>query len=239
MSKPYQERLIKAMDLADSKPNKALELLGALIKDFPTEMQPRFERAMVLLNLDDEKAAIRDLECVLQSEPEYPGARDWFARVSSGQGKVLLAAEVKLADLLAKPPDHWSANGQAWADCTGYFLQAREPARALAALGIYFERYEGRQRGYEVYAPAPYRMRARALLATNRPTDALAAIDIACAHPNSVPADKFVRVQVLLALGMQSEASAAFALLSDFRETDPYVETTAYAQSLGVHFERP
>jgi hypothetical protein len=48
-----------------------------------------------------------------------------------------------------------------------------------------------------------------------------------------------VRIQVLLALGMQSEASAAFALLSDFRATDPYVETTAYAQSLGFNFERP
>ncbi len=237
MSQPYQERLTKAMDLADSEPQKALKLLEFLIKDFPTEMQPRFERAMVFLNLDDEKSAISDLECVLRSEPEYPGARDWFARVSGGHGKHLLAAETKLADLLAKAPEHWSANGQAWADCSGYFLQAGEPARALAALDIYFERYEGRQEGYEIYAPAPYRMRAKALLAANRPTDALTAIDIACAHPSSVRADKFVRVRVLLALERQSEVRAAFALLSDFRGTDPYDETTAYAKSLGVHLE--
>jgi hypothetical protein len=59
---------------------------------------------------------------------------------------------------------HWSANGQAWADCANYFLKAGAPDRALAALDIYFEQYEEKQRGKWMYTSAPFRLRARALL---------------------------------------------------------------------------
>src|SRR5262245_59811535 len=137
MERRYQERLEEAMDVADDgKLRKALKLFESLITDFPAEMQPRFERAMVYLDIDNEKAAISDLEHVLQFEPDYPGARNWFAIVSAGQGKALLAAETSLTDLMSKAPEHWSANGQAWADCARYFLDAGDPSRALAVLDV-------------------------------------------------------------------------------------------------------
>lgn len=101
-------------------------------------------------------------------------------------------------------------------------------------LDLYFENYEGRLTGYEAYRPAPYRMRAKALLALHRADEALTAVDIACADPNSVPADGLTRVAILLALQQEPEARAAFASLSASEGTEPYAELLAYAKSLNV-----
>jgi predicted Zn-dependent protease len=96
----------------------------------PEEAQARFERAMVLLNLDRDAEAIADLEQVLKLAPEYPGTKDWYARAQAGQGRPLLAGEVSLQELQALAPEHWSGGGQAWADCADYFLKAGAPDRA-------------------------------------------------------------------------------------------------------------
>src|SRR5262249_17424974 len=138
--------------------------------------------------------------------PGYLGARKWYAIAQRDQGKPMLA-ETALEELKSQAPEHWSANGQAWADCAQYFLEAGAPERALEALDIYFARYDGKQ-GYEVYAPAPYRLRALTLLKLGRPQEALAAVERACADPHSVPADKFVRVRALSAIGEKKRAGA-------------------------------
>src|SRR5262249_37595325 len=92
-----------------------------------------------------------------------------------------------------------------WADCAQYFLEAGAPERALEALDIYFERYEGKQ-GYEVYAPAPYRFRALTLLKLGRPQEALAAVGRALADPHSLPRYKCVRIRALAAIGEKERA---------------------------------
>jgi predicted Zn-dependent protease len=235
---PYRTELNKAMDLGEKKPKQALKMFARIVDLYPDAMQPRFERAMVLLNLDRDEEAIAELEHVLRVEPMYPGARDWHARVVGAHGKYLQAAELMLADLLETKPDHWSANGQKWADCAGHFLRAGAADRALAALDVYFERYEGQQRGYKVYLSAPYRARAKALLTTGRPDEALAAIESACACEGSVPADQFVRVQALAALGRVEEARAAFASMQvKYAGTDGIAETLSFSRTIGVELE--
>src|SRR6185295_14276800 len=134
----FRAELDAAIDLSnEGKWKQALKAFDGLVKANPDEMQPRFERAMVLLNLDRDRDAINDLEYVLQREPDYPGAKRWYATAQAGQGKPLLAAEVKLEELRALGPGHWAAGGQSWADCANYFIKADAPARALEALDIY------------------------------------------------------------------------------------------------------
>jgi len=104
----------------------------------------------------------------------------------------MLAAEVKLQELQALGPEHWSADGQAWADRANY--------RALAALDIYFEQYEEKQRGKWMYSSAPFQPRARTLLVLGRLHEALVAAKRA--------GEVFVRVRALAALGQTDQALA-------------------------------
>ena len=231
----FLSELDAAIDLSDDGRWKAaLKAFDRLVKAYPREMQPRFERAMVLLNLERDLDAIADLEHILKHDPDYPGARNWYARAQRGQGKPMLAAETALEELQSQAPEHSSAKGQAWADCARYFLEAGAPERALAALDVYFARYEGKQ-GYEVYAPAPYRLRALTLLKLGRPQEALAAVERACADPHSVPADKFVRIRALAAIGEKERAVAELQQLKpEYEGTLGFAEAVAELKRLGV-----
>jgi len=147
----------------------------------------------------------------------------------------MLAAETALRELQSHAPEHWSANGQAWADCADHFLEAGAPERALEALDIYFERYEGKQTGYEVYAPAPYRLRALTLLKLGRPQEALTAVERACADPHSVPADKFVRIRALAAMGEKERPVAELQQLqAEYEGTSGFAEAVADLKRLGI-----
>jgi tetratricopeptide (TPR) repeat protein len=231
----FRSKLDAAIDLSDDGRWKAaLKAFDRIVEAYPREMQPRFERAMVLLNLQRDLGAIADLEHILKHDPDYPGARKWYARTQRDRGKPMLAAETALEELQSQAPEHWSTNGQAWADCAQYFLEAGAPDRALEWLDVYFERYEGKQ-GYEVYAPAPYRLRALALLKLGRPQEALAAVERACADPHSVPADKFVRIRALAAIGEKERAVAELQQLQpEYEGTLAFVEAVADLKRLGV-----
>jgi tetratricopeptide (TPR) repeat protein len=224
------------MDMSDAGNwANALKEFDRLVAAHPKEAQTRFERAMVLLNLDRDAEAIAELEEVLKLVPEYPGAKDWYSRAQVGQGRPLLAAEVKLQELQALAPEHWSGGGQAWADCADYFLKAGAPDRALAALDIYFERYEEKQRGKWMYSPAPFRQRARALLLLGRPQEALAAAERALADPRTVPTDAFIRLRALAAVGQTAQALAELRRLkSEYEGTAPYREAVADLRRLGL-----
>ena len=235
----FRSELDAALDLGDKVGwEAALKAFDRLVKVYPYELQPRFERAMVLLNLGRDRDAIVDLEHLLKHDPDYPGARNWYAIAQRDQGRPMLAAETKLKGLLSKAPEHWSASGQAWADCADLFLKSGAPERALAALDVYFLRYEGKQKGYEVYAPAPYRLRAKTLLMLDRPQEALAAAERACADPHSVPADKFVRIRALAAVGETNRAVAELRQLQpEFEGTRPFAEAAADLMRLGFAIE--
>ena len=203
---------------------------------YPDEMQPRFERAIVLLNLDRDLEAIGDLEHVLEHCPDYPGAATWYAIALHDQGKPMQAAEVKLKYLQSKPPEDWSVNGQAWADCAGYFLKAGTPERALAALDIYFEHYEGKQTGFDMFLGAPYRFRAEALLLLGQRQEALEAVERACADLHSVPANRFLRLRILAALGDRDGAVADLQQLwqEQHGRTSSFAEAVAELKRLGM-----
>jgi hypothetical protein len=174
----------------------------------------------------------------LKHAPDYPGARNWYAIAQRDQGKPMLAAETKLEELQSCSPEDWSASGQGWADCARYFLEAGAPERALETLDIYFARYEGKQKGYEVYAPAPYRMRAKTLLMLCRPHEALAAAERACAAPHSVPADKFVRICARAAVGEKDRAVGELQQLrGEYEGTLPFDEAVAELKRLGLTIE--
>ena len=236
MDKDFLAALEKAIDQSnEGKWKQARSAFDRLIKANPDRMQPRFERAMVLLNLDQDEAATADLDYVLAREPDYPGARDWFAKAQAGLGKPLLAGETKLAGLKSLAVDHWSANGQAWADCAEYFLKAGKRERALAALDLYFEGYEGRQKGYETYLSAPHRMRARVLLALGRNAEALVSAERAKAQVKTVPADQFMLVMCQSANGQHDKALAGLtALRADYAGTLPYNEAVAVLRGYGL-----
>jgi tetratricopeptide (TPR) repeat protein len=235
----FRSELDAAIDLSDDGEwEAALKAFDRLVTAHPGEMQPRFERAMVLLNLNRDLEAIAELEHVLKHAPDYPGAKDWYARAPRDQGKSMLAAEIKLEELLALAPEHWSANGQTWAECARYFLEAGAPERALAALDVYFARYEGKQQGYESYAPAPYRLRAETLLALGRPQEALAAAERACADPHSVPADKFVRIRALAGVGEIDRALGELKhLQQEYEGTRGFAEAMAALKWLGAKID--
>jgi tetratricopeptide (TPR) repeat protein len=224
------------MDMSDAGNwTKALKEFDRLVAAYPNEPQVRFERAMVLLNLNRDAEAIAELEQVFKLAPEYPGAKDWYARAQAGQGRHMLAAEVALQALQAAAPENWKAGGQAWADCAGYFLKAGAPDRALAALDIYFERYEEKQRDKWMYSPAPFRLRAMALLLLGRPHEALAAAERAVAHPRTVPADRFIRLHALAAVGQTAQALAELSRLKPvFERTNGYREAVAELRRLGL-----
>jgi tetratricopeptide (TPR) repeat protein len=232
----FRAELSAAIDLSNNgKWKKALKALDGLVKAHPEEMQPRFERAMVLLNLDRDRDAIKDLEQILQREPDYPGLKSWYATAQAGQGKPLLAAQVKLEELKALAPGHWAAGGQAWADCAAYFIEADAPAQALEALDVYFADYESQEKGLTVVVTAPLRMRARALLMVGRAQEALVAAERACAAPHSVPADQFVRTIALAATGDTDGAVAEFKKLApDFKGTVPFTEAAAELKRMGI-----
>lgn len=229
----FRKKLDQALDETNAK--RALRLLDDLVSKHPKELQARFERAMALLNLDRDDEALTDLEQVLKADASYPGARDWYARVQAGRGKPFLAAEAKLKALTEAAPEHWSANGQAWNDCAIFFVNAGEPQRALDALATYFKSYEGKQAGYERYLPAPYRAQALALMALERPDEALVPIERACADAHSVPADRFVRARVLAMQGKRDEALTEInALRGAYAGTAPWTEAKDHLATLHI-----
>jgi len=232
----FRAQLHAAMDMSDAGNwSNALKEFDRLVAAYPNEPQVRFERAMVLLNLNRDADAIAELEQVIKLAPEYPGAKNWYARAQAGQGRFLLAAEVSLQGLQAFAPEHWAGGGQAWADCADSFLKAGAPDRALAALDIYFERYEEKQRGKWMYSPAPFRLRARTLLLLHRPHEALAAAERAVADPRTVPADAFIRLRALAAVGEAGQALAELRRLKpEFERTDGYREAVAELRRLGL-----
>jgi hypothetical protein len=174
----FRAQLHAAIDISDAGNwTNALHEFNRLVAAYPNEAEARFERAMVLLNLNRDVAAIADLEQVLKLVPGIPepgtGTRSrWPARADPCSQR-----KVKLQELQALGPEHWSADGQAWADCANYFLKARAPDRALAALDIYFEQYEEKQRGKWMYSSAPFQLRARTLLVLGRLHEALVAAE--------------------------------------------------------------
>jgi Flp pilus assembly protein TadD len=118
------------MDMSDAGNwAHALKAFDRLVAAHPKEAQARFERAMVLLNFGRDAEAITDLEEVLKLVPDYPGAGQWYAVAQAAQGRPMLAAGVRLQELQALAPEHWSGGGQAWADCADYFLKAGAPDR--------------------------------------------------------------------------------------------------------------
>src|SRR5262245_311312 len=98
----FRAELQAAIDKSDvGNWTNALKEFDRLVPAYPNEAQARFERAMVLLNLNRDAAAIADLEQVLKLAPEYPGARHGYAIALAGQGRYMLAAEVRLRELQA------------------------------------------------------------------------------------------------------------------------------------------
>jgi hypothetical protein len=227
-----------AIDLSsEGKDRKALAAFDKLVKQYPDVARVRFERAMVLMNLDRDEEAEQALHVALQLDPSFPGAANWLAKAQAGQGQHEAAARTALAALLSKPVDDWSANGQAWADCAENLLLANEPARAIEALVPYFERYEGRQKGYERYLGAPHRIKAKALLALGRGAEALVSATHAASLPGTVPADQFLVVRALASTGEHDRAKTMFMQLAeDYEGTMPYDEARAALLAVGVRF---
>ncbi|MGE0495276.1 MAG: tetratricopeptide repeat protein [Vulcanimicrobiota bacterium] len=227
----FQERLEEAIDLNDEgKYRKALGLFNKLVKEQPAHSQARFERAMVLMNLDQDEKAAKDLEKVLEIEPGYPGAKEWLARASAGQGKLLLAAETLLEAL----PSKSDVSPQKWADCARHFLEGGEAGRARQTLETYFAEYEPRVTTYACYLTAPWRLYASILAGQGEPDRALEFAERAAAHPNKVPADDFMRIQCLAHLGRVAEARESLeAFRPEFEGALPFDQAEATLRGLG------
>ena len=240
--KDSEQLLAEAMDAADSgKHRKAIKLFSKVIAAYPQEPQAYFERARALLNLNKVEEARVDLEASLALQPNYPGAREWLARVLSGQGHDALAAESQLKALLAsgKRHDAWAVCPQDWADCANYFLKAGEVQKARETLEHYFARYEERVDAYVRYMTAPWRTYASLLAKAGEVSAPLDFAQRAAQHPSHVPADEFVWIECLAHSGQLERARSEFAKRADFKGTLPYELTSKTLQGLGQAQQRP
>ncbi|MGG6241750.1 tetratricopeptide repeat protein [Nodosilinea sp. AN01ver1] len=232
----YQQLLNEAMDAAEAGKNtKAIKFLSKVVAVYPQEPQAYFERAIAFLNLDKDAEARTDLEAALTLRPDYPGAREWLARVLTGQGHNLLAAELQLKAVLASGESHdkWAVSPQAWADCANYFLEASEVQKARETLELYFARYEERVDAYACYATAPWRIYASILAKTGEVSAALDFAQKAALHPGHAPADEFVWIECLAHSGQLERARSEFAKRADFKGTVSYELTSKTLQGLG------
>jgi tetratricopeptide (TPR) repeat protein len=80
----------------------------ALIKRTPQDLQLRLEQVETLMNLDEDRAAEREILAILRLAPDHPGALEASARLLLSQG-LPKAAEPSLRRVLALEPGRVSA----------------------------------------------------------------------------------------------------------------------------------
>ncbi len=204
----YEEHILKVHNFYnDEEYTKAIRLCGKLIKEYPEYPDAYFERAMARMGQDKDKQALPDFEKVLELAPDFPGAKDWYARALSTSSKPYKAAEAKLASNHEKGLDHHLGMGVSpwsWAECAQYFYDAGAKDRAMEVLQEYFQHYAHAVTYYASDSTAPLRLYATLLIERGDIHNALKAVEQARYSKHCVPADWEIWIK-LLALNGETE----------------------------------
>jgi tetratricopeptide (TPR) repeat protein len=188
----HEEELIKAIGLSEKEKYKqAINILNKLIRKDGRNQRALFERAYALTSIDDDVNAIEDLHTLLNINPNYPGARDWYAQIAGKNGNPLNAAEVKYQDLIANPlgSPGMGVSPQGWSDCAMYYLNAGFYDKGIEILTEYFEKYEKNVTKYISYQTSPMRTLSKLYNEKKEFQKALFWAEKCLASENKVPAD--------------------------------------------------
>lgn len=159
-----------------SAPPKALPGAAAAVPVYPAEATQQFDKATALLGSGDVGAAVRELEALIQSHPQYSGPYVNLG-IAHLQSDRLVEAEGAFKQALDRNPTHAVAHNQLgivyrrlgrFAEAEAAYLRAVEisPAYAYAYLNLgilydlYLQRPEQALQHYERYlalsaAPEP------------------------------------------------------------------------------------
>jgi tetratricopeptide (TPR) repeat protein len=167
MENQINEEILKAVELSDSGKNiQAIKILTTVLKKDKNNDRALFERSIAYLNLDKTNEAFDDLNNLIHINPDYPGARDWFARVCADNGDFVGAAEEKLKGLISNPQGRlgMGVSPNDWADCAMFFFNSGQIEKAIEVLEQYFIDFNKHVTLYKNYSTAPMRLHARILI---------------------------------------------------------------------------
>lgn len=193
--------IIKAIDYSDNENyQKAIDICTAIINSNPNYDRAYFERAMAYLNLDKDNLAINDFKKLIQLNPEYPGAKDWYSRTLSGLGDFRSSASLKLSELRDNPNGKYGmgVSPQSWAECAEMFYKAGDIEKAKEILTEYFNVQISKVDKYINYETAPRRILTKILIATGRFEQALKESTIAMESQNKIPVDYELFIESLI-----------------------------------------
>ncbi|GAB1858422.1 hypothetical protein MHTCC0001_32590 [Flavobacteriaceae bacterium MHTCC 0001] len=213
-----EAEIIKAIDFSDNEEyQKAIEVCTKIINSNPNYDRAYFERAMAYLNIDKDNLAIVDFKKVLQLNPEYPGAKDWYSRTLSELGDLKSSADLKLSELRDNPDGKYGMgiSPQNWAECAETYYKTGDLEKAEELLKEYFDIQISKVDKYVSYETAPRRVLIKILINTGRFQQALQESKIAMESQHKVPADYELFIESLILNGQMEDAD---------KEVKSYVE---------------
>ena len=208
-----EQELEKAVEfLGRENYKEAIKLLNRLLKKVPSYQQALFERAIALYSINERAKAIEDLNNLLKYNADYPGARDWFARIVKEDGNSLLAAETKYTELKRYPDGDLGigVSPQAWADCATYFFNAGLIAKGIEILTEYFTNYVSHVTNYISYETAPMRVFSKLYVEQKNYRKGIEWAEQAMNSKFKVPADYEQYIWTLYYLGKTEEAKKQY-----------------------------
>jgi tetratricopeptide (TPR) repeat protein len=213
-----ETEIIKAIDYSDNEDyQKAIDICTEIVNSNPNYDRAYFERAMVYLNIDKDNLAIIDFKKLMELNPEYPGAKDWYSRTLSGLGDLKSSADLKLSELRDNPNGKYGMgiSPQSWAECAETYYKTGDLEKAEELLTEYFDTQISKVDKYISYETAPRRVLIKILIDTGRFEQALQESKIAMESHHKVPVDYELFIESLILNGQLKDAD---------KEAKSYVE---------------
>jgi len=201
--------IIKAINYSDNEYyQKAIDICTEIVNSNPNYDRAYFERAMAYLNIDKDNLAIVDFKKLLELNPEYPGAKDWYSRTLSGLGDLKSSADLKLSALRDNPNGKYGMgiSPQSWAECADNYYKAGDIEKAEEILTEYFDIQISKVDKYVSYETAPRRVLTKILIETGRFQRALKESTIAMKSTHKVPVDYELFIESLILNGQMENA---------------------------------
>ena len=204
-----EELIYRVMDLSDEgRYSEALVLCDSILVINSEYDRLYSERAMIYLNMDKLELAKSDYEKLLSIDPDYPGARNWYAKTLSDLGESLMAARVKLTDLRDLNSHSKGVSPEGWSVCAQYYWDAGEIDSAIMILEEYFKDYADELTYYRRYETSPIRIYAKLLLLQGEKEQALVEAQKTIESEYRAPADFLVLIEALIANNKMELAKA-------------------------------
>lgn len=213
-----ETEILRAIDYSDNEEyQSAIEVCTKIINSNPNYDRAYFERAMAYLNINKDNLAIVDFKKLMELNPTYPGAKDWYSKTLSGLGDLKISADLKLSELRDNPDGKYGmgVSPQSWAECAETFYKIGDIEKAEKILKEYFDIQISKVDKYLNYETAPRRVLIKILIGTGRFEQALKESKIAMESKHKVPVDYELFIESLILNGQMDNAD---------KEVKSYVE---------------